>query len=49
MIFQKSANVDFYTLDGFGCKKCKTSLDLLSYYDLKDILKTEIIESKFEY
>lgn len=42
-------NVDFYTLDAFGCKKCKTSLDLLSYYDLKDILETEIIEDKFEY
>lgn len=42
-------NVDFYTLDAFGCKKCKTSLDLLSYYDLKDILETEIIENKFEY
>ena len=42
-------NVDFYTLDAFGCKKCKTSLDSLSYYDLKDILETEIIEDKFEY
>ena len=42
-------NVDFYTLDAFGCKKCKTSLESLSYYDLKDILETEIIEDKFEY
>ena len=41
--------VDFYTLDSFGCKKCKTSLESLSYYDLKDILETEIIEDKFEY
>lgn len=42
-------NVDFYTLDAFGCKKCKSSLESLSYYDLKDILETEIIEEKFEY
>ena len=41
--------VDFYTLDAFGCKKCGVPLEQLSYYDLKDILETEIIEGKFEY
>lgn len=42
-------NVDFYTLDAFGCKKCKTSLNSLSYHDLKEVLEKEIIEEKFEY
>ena len=49
MLTNKIKNVDFYTVDSFGCKKCKTSLECLSYYDLKDILETEIIEDKFEY
>lgn len=42
-------NVDFYTLDAFGCKKCKTSLNSLSYYDLCNILYDEIDKGKFEY
>ncbi len=43
------SNVDFYTLDGFGCKKCNTSLESMSYYDLKDVIENEIVDDCFEY
>ena len=42
-------NVDFYTLDQFACKKCNTTWDKVSYYDLKDVLETEILDGSFEY
>ena len=42
-------NVDFFTLDSYGCKKCKTILEKLSYFDLKDVLETEMLEGSFEY
>ena len=43
------SNVDFYTLDSLACKKCNTSWENVSYYDLKDVLETEILEGSFEY
>ena len=43
------SNVDFYTLDSLACKKCNTSWEKVSYYDLKDVLETEILGSTFEY
>lgn len=42
-------NVSFYTLDSLACKKCNTTWDKVSYYDLKDVLETEILEGTFEY
>lgn len=42
-------NVSFYTLDSLACKKCNTIWDKVSYYDLKDVLETEILEGTFEY
>lgn len=42
-------NVDFFTLDSLACKKCGTSWDKMSYYDLKDVLENEILEGTFEY
>ena len=42
-------NVDFYTLDSLACKKCGTTWDRVSYFDLKDVLETEILEGSFEY
>lgn len=42
-------NVDFYTLDSFGCKTLSTSLDQLSYYDLKEILYEKMFDKTFEY
>ena len=43
------ANVDFYTLDAFACKKCGTSYNEVNYQDLKAIIENEIIENSFEY
>ena len=45
----KLKNVDFYTLDSFGCQKCNTTLDKMSYYDLKDVLENEIVDGIFKY
>ena len=45
----KMKNVDFFTLDAFACRKCGTTLDHLSYYDLKDVLEAEMLEGTFEY
>lgn len=42
-------NVEFYTLDSFACKKCNTTWDRISYFDLKEILENEILEGTFEY
>ena len=42
-------NVSFYTLDSLACKKCNTTWDKISYFDLKDVLETEILEGTFEY
>lgn len=42
-------NVDFYTLDAFGCKTLSTSLEQLSYYDLKELLYEKMFEKTFEY
>lgn len=42
-------NVDFYTLDSLACKKCNTSWEHVSYYDLKEVLENEILEGTFEY
>ena len=46
---EKMPLVDFYTLDAFGCKKCNTSLERLSYYDLYTVLDNEISDGVFEY
>ena len=42
-------NVSFYTLDSLACRKCSTTWDKVSYYDLKDVLETEILDGTFEY
>lgn len=42
-------NVDFFTLDSLACKKCATTWERVSYYDLKEVLETEILEGTFEY
>lgn len=42
-------NVDFFTLDAYACKKLKTKLEHVSYYDLHDLLEKEMFENKFEY
>ena len=42
-------NVDFFTLDSLACKKCGTTWDRVSYYDLKDVIETEILSDTFEY
>ncbi len=41
------SGVDYYTIDGFACKKCKSST--ANYYDLNDIVTEEIINDSFEY
>lgn len=45
----KLKNVDFFTLDSLACKKCNTTWDHISYYDLKDVLETQILDGTFEY
>ena len=45
----KMKNVDFCTLDSLACKECKTTWDHISYYDLKDVLETIILDRSFEY
>ena len=45
----KLKNVDFYTLDSLACKKCNVTWDRVSYFDLKDVLETEILNGTFEY
>ena len=40
-------DVDFYTIDGFACKMCKTSE--ANYYQLKEALETAIALDTFEY
>ena len=42
-------NVDFFTLDSLACRKCHTTWEHVSYYDLKDVLEMEILEGTFEY
>lgn len=42
-------NVDFFTLDSLACRKCGTTWDRVSYYDLKDVLEIEILEGTFVY
>ncbi len=44
---RKIEGVDYYTIDGFACKKCKSST--ANYYDLNDIITEEIINESFEY
>lgn len=43
----KIENVDFYTIDGYACKKCKTIT--ANYYQLKQVVENEILEEKYEY
>lgn len=42
-------NVDFFTIDSYGCKTCSVTLDCLSYYDLNEILENRMLENSFEY
>ena len=39
--------VDFYTIDGFACKKTQSSV--ANYYNLNKIIENEILEETFEY
>lgn len=43
----KMQNVDFYTIDGFACKICKTSE--ANYFMLKEALLNQIVMGTFEY
>lgn len=43
----KIDDVDFYTIDGFACKKCKTNV--ANYYKLREVLENEILMENFEY
>lgn len=44
---RKIDGVDFYTIDGFACKKCKTSE--ADYYKLNEIITDEILSDSFRY
>lgn len=46
---EELSNVDFYTLDAFGCKVCKVPLEKLSYHDVRDCILHMISYDKFEY
>ena len=43
----KMNGVDFYTIDGYACKKCKSTT--ANYYQLKTVVENEILEEKFDY
>lgn len=43
----KIDNVDYFTIDGFACKMCKTSS--ANYYKLREVLENLIIQETFEY
>ena len=43
----KMPDVEFYTIDGFACKICKTSE--ANYYQLKEAIENQIILGQFEY
>lgn len=44
---RKIDGIDYYTIDGFACKKCKSST--ANYYDLNNIVTEEILNDSFEY
>ena len=41
--------VDFYTLDGYGCKTCNVGLEQLNYYDAASIIEYEMKNRSFKY